>query len=283
MNDFIGENKYNEIMKRIDSRANSTFQRLISLLNSAGINKYGEFLLSGRKLVPEFCARVQKKAKAIIVAPNMPLNGLDLSPANSTPVIELAKKLFDELDILGTHYPIVWGEIPPVEQFDFAKSPCGLELLLALSNPLNLGAALRSAEAFWVDKVILLSECANPFLPRVIRASSGSALRLGWSNTLAHGQSIHALASPQMAAELWALDKNGRDISQFKFPKNFRLLIGEEGKGIPAEFSAEPYTSHRLSILMKPDMDSLNAVAATSIGLYAYRAQWPMPNRSHLP
>lgn len=259
-------------MKQITSATNPTYRRLLSLLSSSGIKKHGEFLISGRKLIPEFlnsatATRSTVKLRAILTT-------ADFEPiATSLPKIELPKKLFSELDVLGTHYPMLWGEVPAIETFDFTQPPRGLELVLALSNPLNLGAALRSAEAFCADRVVLLSECAHPFLPKVLRASSGSALRL----KLAHAPSIQELAQllPQSSVTpslLWALDMKGQNISKYKFPQSFRMLIGEEGLGVPTEFSNDC----RLAIPMKTNMDSLNAVAAASIALYAYRAQWPL-------
>ena len=267
-------------MKRITSRDNPSYRRLVSLLSSAGIKKHGEFLLSGRKLVPEFLARGSQhkrselNLKAIITAEihveslRQLLGATAEKSAKSLPVIILPKDLFAELDTHGTHFPLLLGAAPEIPAAQLSEPPHGLELILALANPLNLGAALRSAEAFSVEQVILLNECAYPFLPKTLRASSGSALRL----SLRSGPSIKSLSAQDLSSTsspTWALDKNGYDISKYKFPNDFRLLIGEEGLGIPDDFPK----ARRLSIPMKPDMDSLNAVAATSIALYAYRVQ----------
>ena len=177
-------------VKRITSRDNPTYRRLVSLLNSTGIKKHGEFLLSGRKLVSEFLPREPQgkpsDLKAIIIAENhdelleqLPAaTAAAQNTAKSLPVIALPKDLFAELDTHGTHFPLLWGVAPEIPAARLSEPPRGLELILALANPLNLGAALRSAEAFSVNQVVLLKECAHPFLPKVLRASSGSALRL---------------------------------------------------------------------------------------------------------
>ena len=68
-----------------------------------------------------------------------------------------------------------------------------------------------------------------------------------------------------------ALDASGADLSTFNWPKNVRLLIGEEGQGLPRN----QFLPHTVSIPMVTGMHSLNAVVAASIGLYAYRVQHP--------
>src|SRR6185437_15156531 len=55
-----------ETMKKITSADNLTYRRLLSLLDAAGVKKHGEYLLAGRKLVPEFAAHAQTKLNAII-------------------------------------------------------------------------------------------------------------------------------------------------------------------------------------------------------------------------
>ncbi len=259
-------------MKNITSSDNPTYRRLLTLLEASGVRKHGEYLLAGRKLVPEFLEQPAGEVKALISTEAYrdaceQILVAAQNGASNINVIELPNSLFKQLDAHGTHFPLLWGAAPELPVANLSQPPQNLELLLALANPLNLGAALRSAEAFSVEHVVLLKECANPFLSKVLRASSGSALRL----RLSIGPSIEELANGPQSA-FWALDKRGGDISKHRFTRDFRLLIGEEGLGIPDAVANE----RCLAIPMKPGMDSLNAVAATSIALYAYRAQWPI-------
>ena len=46
-----------------------------------------------------------------------------------------------------------------------------------IQDPGNLGTLIRSAEAFGVQHVYLSPGCANPWAPKVLRASAGSVLR----------------------------------------------------------------------------------------------------------
>lgn len=242
-------------MTIIQSSQNSNFKLWKSLLKTSGIKKNQGFLLMGRKLVPEFLKEFPNNFSDII------------SPHSDSPLIniphnikesQLSKSLFNELDIFNTNYPILVGKLPKLENFNFNSAPEGLEVLSSLSDPTNLGTLARSCEAFDATKIILLKESAHPFLPKTIRASSGSILRL----PLFLGPSIQNLSLP-----FYVLDKEGTNIINFPWPKKLRLLMGEEGQGVPDKIPQE----FKITIPMNPNIESLNAVTATSIALFHHR------------
>ncbi len=257
-------------VKPIESRSNPIFRELKTLLESSGLKKSGKFLASGRKIVPELMAPPDGVSAILGLESIVTFDGAPELVGHDLQTLLLKKELFAELDILGTHYPLLLGSVGEIKTLDLETPPDGLELVLAMSDPLNLGAALRSAEAFEASKVILLSECAHPFLPKVLRSSSGSALRA----PIFFGPSIRSLTTAAIKT-LWALDRadaNGAiALSKLKPQKNLRLLIGQEGQGLPEQIPA----SQKISIEMKPGMDSLNAVAAASIALYNIRQMMP--------
>lgn len=249
-------------MKRIDSRTNALYRSWKTLLTAKGIREEGAILISGRKLVPEFLASSEFRLKYLIVSDPSDVEKLQFK--NTLDVIWLSKDLFDEIDEAGTHYPLLVVEAPQIPRALLERPPQDLEVVLSMSNPLNLGAALRSCEAFQTSHVILLKECANPFLPKVLRSSSGSSLRI----KLSSGPSIHDL-NVKEASQMSALEKSGKNLNTTRFDKNLRLLVGEEGQGIPENFKSK----NSFSISIKSGMDSLNAGVATGIALYSYRTQ----------
>jgi TrmH family RNA methyltransferase len=107
----------------------------------------------------------------------------------------------------------------------------------------------------------LLKECATPFHPKAVRAASASTML----TPLAKGPSIRELEN--VKGPVLALDMQGTDIAKFKWPTNARLLIGEEGQGVP---TSKSFTY--LSIPMAKDVESLNATVAASVALYSYSA-----------
>lgn len=241
----------------IESPANPKFRSLLSLLEAKGVKKEGQFLISGQKLVHEAITNKSLSISYCIISKNMaPPTGL----SSNTSYIELSKSLFNELDEYNTQFPLLIAATPNLKTWSNNTEPSGAEVFLALQDPANLGAALRVCEAFEVKKVILLKECSHPFHAKAVRSASGSS----WRVPLYWGPSIYDLKSPK----LFSLDLSGEPLNKFKWPKDFQLLLGIEGPGIPEELKN---SSHPISIPLKVGMDSLNAVSALSIALYTAR------------
>lgn len=246
-------------MIEITSESNTQYRRFLSLTTSKGIKKEGFFLLSGENLIREFLANPHLEIEAEITFDSAKTFG-DRLPARTKSYM-MAKTLFNELDVVGTHCPMLVVKLPEMKEWMTTESQ-GLTVLTPLGDPGNLGSLLRSCEAFGAKSVVLLQEAAHPFLPKAVKASAGSALRL----TLQKGPSIDLLKEkPAIVKNLVALDMNGESLPTFQWPKISYLLIGEEGRGLPAGLKA----SHRLKIPTK-NVESLNAVVAASLALYDF-------------
>lgn len=242
-------------MISISSSANPQVRLWRSLLSSKGIKKEGLFIISGEKLFREICSSRVVKIVAEIINP-------ELQPLTQAPhCYLLSHELFESLDESGTHFNLLVCETPEIKPWDSNQSTNGLEVFCPLGDPKNVGALLRSCEAFGAKKVVLLTESANPFLPVSIRASAGSCLRL----PIEKGPSIK-----ELQGDFFGLDLDGKNLNNFEWPKNARLLVGEEGQGL-----SQVPTQTKLQKLSIPTkgVESLNASIAVSIAMFHYQAQ----------
>ncbi len=234
----------------IESAQNETFRKLLSLTSSKGLKEEGLFLLSGEKLIREFLKKPHLEIVDELLAPSH-----EALTAGGKQVL-LASSLFAQIDVLGTHFNILVLKQPPVPVLTAADmkayAPCGIELVAPLGDPGNLGALIRSCEAFGVPRVILSREAAHPFLPKAVKASAGSVLRMN----LARGPAL-----AEFPADCIALDMRGVSINEFVWPQDALLLVGEEGPGISASGFAP-----RIRI-PTTGVESLNVVVAASIAL----------------
>lgn len=247
----------------ISSRHNPQFKRWVSLLESQGSKTHAQCLVSGTKLREEITQDTHTSICEIL----FPLSYENIEDYSSREKsFALSKELFNELDVFGTQAPLVVCTNPTIPPFDLTQPPLGLEILCPIGDPGNLGALLRSCRAFGVRTVILLREAVHPFHPKVIRASSGAV----FVQSLSQGCSISELAKPERLKWIIPLDMEGEDIATLAWPQHVRLLIGEEGMGIPSL----PY-SQRFSISQIHTAIPLNATVASSIALHAYRQQHP--------
>jgi len=247
----------------ISSRNNPQFKRWVSLLESQGSQTHQQCLVSGTKLRKELLQNSSMAPCELLLPPSYEIINKFESQAT---YISLTKALFNELDVFGTKEPLLVCPTPSIPLFDLTQPPLGLEILCPISDPGNLGALLRSCRVFGVRTVILLRESVYPFHPKVIRASSGAA----FVQSLSQGCSVGELQKPELLKWIIPLDMRGDDIATLDWPQHIRLLIGEEGLGIPSL----PY-SRRFSIKQIHSAIPLNATVAGSIALHAYRQQHP--------
>jgi TrmH family RNA methyltransferase len=248
-----------QALHTIESPANPRARLWLSLLDGRGIRKHRRFLLSGRKAVPEALARHPDRFETVLAADPHDLDGWRLPP--HVEPVHLARALFDALDIAGTHVPLLVGIVPDMPKADLSLPPVGLELICALGDPANLGALLRSAAAFGAGRIVLLDEAANPFHPKCLRAAANAPLAL----SLTRGPRWEAL--DRAAGPIAALDGTGADLAAFAWPRDLRLVLGEEGQGLPAGLAID-----RLAIPTTGAVESLNATVAASIALFAWYA-----------
>ena len=241
----------------IESEQNPRFKSLKKLLNSRGIKKAGRALVAGSKPIAEILYRFPQSCEAWISAGDRhppPADG-----PNNMSWFQMAPGLFHHLDVFGTHMPLLllrFSEIRPWRPEDGFREGCNL--LIPFQDPENVGAVIRSAAAFGIKQVILLTESAHPFHPKSLRASGGAVL----SVRLRNGPSINELPEE---LPIVALSAEGCDIRSAVYPPAFGLLVGLEGHGLP-----ESWRKAAWRIPIETGVESLNAAAAATVALYEW-------------
>ena len=252
------------IIRAISSSQNAHVKRWVALQEARGIERFRQCLVSGEKVVRETLVQHPAECVELIHCAGTPV--LFSIPAH-VKIYALSAPLFEKIDLFGTGAPILVCEAPPFPSANLEARPQGLEILCPLGDPANVGALLRTTAAMGVERIILLKESAHPYHPKAIRAASGTMFKM----SLLQGPSIRDLPEP---ATWVTLDTQGESLPAFRWPKDVRLLVGEEGPGLP------PITSGmRLAVPMSDSVESLNAVVAAGMALYAYRVQHPLTKR----
>lgn len=248
----------------ISSAQNAHVKRWVTLQEARGIERFRQCLVPGKKVVRETLAQHPAQCLELIHRARMPV---PFSVPAHVKAYALSAPLFEKIDLFGTGAPILVCQVPPFPSADLEVRPRGLEILCPLGDPANVGALIRTTAAMGVERVVLLKESAHPFHPKAIRAASGTVFKM----SLMQGLSIRDLPEP---ATWVTLDTQGESLPAFRWPKDVRLLVGEEGPGLP------PITSGtRLAVPISDSVESLNAVVAAGMALYAYRVQHPLTKR----
>jgi len=155
------------------------------------------------------------------------------------------------------------------------RSDAPLVIVLAgVQDPGNVGTIVRSAEAFGGSGVVATRGTADPWSPKVLRASAGSALRLpllrGIAGPVLLAQmrmaGVKILAAGAKPGDVASAEGANDDVAMADMRGPCAIFIGNEGAGLPSE--VEHAADDWISIAMSEDVESLNAGVAASVILF---------------
>ncbi len=140
-----------------------------------------------------------------------------------------------------------------------------LVLLENLQDPGNVGTLLRTLDAAGFDGCILAGDCADPFAPKTLRATMGSAFRVPLAEAkdgVSVLETLHRAGYATLAATLDGMPFYERG----PLPEKLCLLIGNEGAGLSLAVSQG--ATHRYALPMRGGAESLNAAVAAAVLMY---------------
>ncbi len=201
-----------------------------------------------------------------------------------TEILLLPRKLLDQALTTDTPQPVAALVEPPAWSWTtlLASSASPLLVILAgLQDPGNLGAVLRSAEAFGVTGVLTLPGAVSPWNPKAVRASAGSVFRVP---VLAAAPADCFKRLRSAGVKILATSARGAVSAPLAdLSRPTALLIGNEGNGLAPELAAQADSA--ITIPCPGPVESLNAAVAAGILLYeaARQRQAPQKSSANLP
>ena len=236
----------------------------------------GVFLAEGRLVVRKLLAADRFRTRSVLVTPAA-LSGLRDALATAAEVPVYVASLTVLRSTIGYRFSrgcLAAGEVGATGSLEaiLAARPKVLVVLDRVTDPDNVGAVFRSAQAFGAGGVLLAPGTGDPLYRKAIRVSMGAALEVPYAEApawpaeivrlRAAGFTIVAL-TPRGDVELGALG------SLRPLPGRVALVIGGESTGIGAEVLRA--SDLRVRIAMEPGVDSLNLAAAAAIALNGLR------------
>jgi TrmH family RNA methyltransferase len=225
-----------------------------------GPNLIAEALRAGLRLA---CVFVAVGAEGLLKA-------LPLPP--ETEILLLPRALLDSALATETPQPMAALVVPP--DWSWAHLVGGqrkttplLLILAGLQDPGNLGAILRSAEAFGADGVLSLPGTVSAWNPKAVRASAGSVFRVPLLAVTAE-DCFERLREAGLT--IWTTSTTAAHGAQPADSVNMAgplaLIIGNEGNGVPSDLAAQ--ADGVVTITCPGPVESLNAAVAASVLLY---------------
>ena len=148
-------------------------------------------------------------------------------------------------------------KIPNLE----VKKPSGNAIVLdGVSNPGNVGTIIRTACAFGYKDIYLIN-CADPFSGKTVRSSMSGIYFVNLYKT-----SYEEIKTILNGYKIIVADMSGESLDDFIKPKNFAIVVGNEGNGISKEMF--DIADCVVKIPMDENSESLNVAVASSIMMY---------------
>jgi TrmH family RNA methyltransferase len=270
------------MMDIITSRDNKWLKQFRAALRGTGPRDGEPIGVEGPKLVRE-ALQSGLEAEALLVSEAGEDDAGEILDAASTSemgiprsrVLRTTNKLFE--GVAGTEAPQgvaalfrqrAWGFDDVLRGPGAMRGSSPLVVVLAaVQDPGNVGTILRSAEAFGATGAVAARGTADPWSPKALRASAGSALRL----PVLRGMAIPVLlaqlkiARVRIYAATSATETRGA-AAEADLREPAAIFVGNESNGLPAEVVRAADAA--ISIPMAASVDSLNAGVAASLVLY---------------
>lgn len=246
-------------MEYVTSRRNSTVQQIKKLASNRKYRRQeGEFLCEGPKMWAE-AVRWGWTVSTLLTSDESILRECEGTPAR---LVLVTPELLSYAADTETPQKLVFTcRIPDAPE----ALPGGRLLVLdGVQDPGNVGTIWRTADAFGADALVLLPGCADPWSPKVVRATMGACFRLPVL-TCALEELTALLDREQISLYATALREDTRDIRTVDLGRA-AVVIGSEGRGVSEQVLAR--CAQTLKIPMRERCESLNAAMAAGIVLW---------------
>ena len=137
-------------------------------------------------------------------------------------------------------------------------------VLDGVQDPGNVGTIWRSADALGADGLLLVNGCADPYSPKVVRATMGACFRLPvWETTVEELEGL--LKTSQIPLYATALREDTVDVRRADLGRA-AVVIGSEGRGVSQALLDR--AEQTVKIPMRERCESLNAASAAVVVLW---------------
>ncbi len=250
-------------MERIISANNNKIKEIAALKDSAKRKKAGLIIVEGQKLISELlrcgifpvCCFVKDES----VLPK---------ELEHFPVYQVSDTVMKKISALTTPQSIIAIAKEPTP-----NTKTNDDFILALDgiqDPSNMGAIIRSAEAFGVKTVVAGSGCCDVYSQKTLRGAMGSIFRLNIiSCPLVEYLKQKRIEGYDIIGT--GLDKSFKTVDKLKQSEKKVVVIGNEGRGISD--SVKAVCDFGMYIPMSGQNESLNAAVAASIIMWENKRQ----------
>lgn len=167
------------------------------------------------------------------------------------------------------------GENDLADHLESLSHPPLVLVLDGITDPHNLGAVLRSADAFGVDAVVFTRDKAVGMTPVVAKTASGAAETVPMFEVTNLVRALELLKEKGVWVAGAALDEKSESLYDADLTGPLAIVLGAEGSGMRR--LTREHCDRLLMLPMAGWVDSLNVSVAAGVFLYAAARQRRAP------
>lgn len=249
----------------ITSSSNEQIKNIIQLKEKSKVRKSKKmFTVEGIKMFREI---PQKDLVSIFVSETFEKENRVLLSGREYQVVSdsVFKKISDTVTPQGV-MAIVRQKEYTMEEILESRNPqksC-IVVLDRLQDPGNLGTIVRTGEAAGISGIIMSTDCADIYNPKVIRSTMGSIFRVPF--TIVEDLPMAVEKLKENGITTYAAHLKGEAYNSGTLVNDCALLIGNEARGLSDAVASK--ADQLIKIPMAGKVESLNAAVATAILMY---------------
>jgi TrmH family RNA methyltransferase len=248
-------------MTVITSRDNPRVRRWRALVQDVRERrKLGRVLVEGEHLVAAFLDAGGKVEEVILRKSSVHSFDLLVARCARAPVV-LADPVFRAIADTETPAGIVAEIALPARAVEL-KGAASCVFLEGIQDAGNVGAILRSANAFGIRHAVLGTGCADAWSPKVLRAGMGAHFSMAIQENADLAVAIAGFGGRVACT----VPRGGVALASADFSGRFGWLLGAEGQGVSGALLAK--AALKVTIPMPGGAESLNVAAAAAICFY---------------
>lgn len=208
---------------------------------------------------------------------------LNQAKANGTVIDEVDYRRLDQITDRGNHQGVA-VQVAPYQYIELSelitrakeKNPNPVLVIAdGITDPHNLGAMIRTAEAVGSQGLVIPQRRAVGITSTVVKVAAGSLESFPVSRVVNLARALEELK----ASGFWiygTVAESGELLHKVKFSGAIALVIGSEGSGL--NLLTQRHCDFLVSIPLQGNTPSLNASVAAGMSLYEiYRQRWTAP------
>ena len=264
------------MVRQVTAFSNATVKRLRSLRDKKARREEGLFLAEGLRIIAE--ARDSGRLPEIIAfsaaggEQALAAEIIAATEAAGGEAIETTPDILSKMSGKDNPQMLLGAYRQPataLKQIDRSTAPLWF-VTQALRDPGNIGTILRSGDAVGAGGLILVDDSADPFSVEAVRASMGAVFTQ--SIATARWDEFIAWMRSGPGQLVGTSLKAATDYREADYQAPCFLLIGNEQRGLPAEYEAA--CDLLVKIPMAGRADSLNAAVAAAVMAFQVKASW---------